>query len=51
MLFEQKSRGKSSAEIEVCPYKSLTTLYFLLRFPQRFLAAGNSHNEYCPDKS
>ena len=29
MLFEQKSRGKSSVEMEVCPYKCLTTLYFL----------------------
>ena len=38
MLFEQKSRRKSSVEMEVRPYKSLTTLYFLIRFPQRFLA-------------
>jgi hypothetical protein len=41
MLSEQKSRRKSSVEIEVYPYKSLTTPYFLSRFPQRFLAAGN----------
>jgi hypothetical protein len=38
MLFEQKSRRKSSVEIEFYPYKSLTTPYFLIRFPQRFLA-------------
>ena len=41
MLFEQKSRRKSNVEIEVYPYKSLTTLHFLIRFPLRFLAAGN----------
>ena len=45
MLFEQKSWRKSSVEIMACPYKSLTTLYFLLRFPQRFLAVGNFNNE------
>ena len=41
MLFEQKSRRKSSVEIGACPFKNLTTPYFLLRFPPRFLAAGN----------
>ena len=41
MLFEQKSRRKSSVEIRACPYNSLTTSYFLPRFPQRFLAVGN----------
>ena len=38
MLFEQKSRRKSNVEMEVRPYNRLTTFYFLLRFPQRFLA-------------
>ena len=46
MLFEQKSRRKLFVEIEVCPYKSLTTFYFLLRFPQRFLAIGNNLYSY-----
>ena len=40
MLFEQKSWRKSSVEMEICPYKSLTTFYFLLRFPQRFIAVA-----------
>ena len=38
MLFEQKSWRKSDGEIEGCPCNSLTKLYFLNRFPHRFLA-------------
>ena len=43
MLFEQKSRRKSNVEITARPYKSLTRIYFPLRFPQRFLAVGNNN--------
>ena len=42
MLSEQKS----SVEIVAYPYNRLTTLYFLLRFPQRFLAAGNKNRDF-----
>ena len=31
MLFEQKSRRKSSVEIAVYPYKSLTRHYFFIK--------------------
>ena len=48
MLSEQKSWRKSSVEMEVYPYKSLTTPYFLLRFPQRFLAEGNKKPSVMP---
>jgi hypothetical protein len=46
MVLFMLSEQKSSVEIVAYPYNRLTTLYFLLRFPQRFLAAGNKKRDF-----
>jgi hypothetical protein len=40
MLFEQKSRRKSSVEIAVYPYKSLTRHYFFIKISSMISSAS-----------
>ena len=42
-----KGTQKSDEEIFACPYNCLTTPYFHLRFPHRFLAEGNKNQVLC----
>ena len=42
-----KGTQKSDVEMEDCPCNSLTKLYFLNRFPHRFLAEDNKNLVLC----
>ena len=46
MLFEQKSRRKSSVEIAVYPYKSLTRHYFFIKISSMISSVSY---KTCPD--